>query len=196
VGGRERTAFHTGRTFLSYQGMKNTYFDRVHTISLPFCPRYDSTTTIFTPLPPPPTMYTVSNYYPPLVGNGESSPLTMCLTVWRAMVSLPLGSETITVFFGSGGGRGGALLVIGRSIAIVKPVESNIKLQTSSTAITMGLSPLATIILRVDQLHGSRGQPNHRGTRLLLCTKPRHAAACLDTLEWCHLLHLHNHLHL
>jgi hypothetical protein len=29
--------------------MKNTYFDRVDTVSLPFCPRYDSTTTIFTP---------------------------------------------------------------------------------------------------------------------------------------------------
>jgi hypothetical protein len=29
--------------------------------------------------------------------------------MWRAMVSLFLGSETITLFFGFGGGRGGAL---------------------------------------------------------------------------------------
>jgi len=45
----EKTIFPAGRVLLSYQGMRNTYFGRVDTMSLPFCTRYDSTTSFLSP---------------------------------------------------------------------------------------------------------------------------------------------------
>jgi len=47
-GGVKKTLFPAKRILLSYRDTKNTYFHRIDTVSLPFCPRYDSTTTIFT----------------------------------------------------------------------------------------------------------------------------------------------------